>query len=98
MDELEQLHAQIADLQRKAETLASKKKAEVLEEVKAKIRTYGITLKDLGLTDKPKTTSTVAVKYRHPSDPSLAWTGRGRQPRWIEAYISEGGSLQDLAV
>jgi len=23
------------------------------------------------------------VKYRHPQDPSLTWTGRGRKPNWL---------------
>jgi DNA-binding protein H-NS len=27
--------------------------------------------------------SRLSVKYRHPSDPTLTWTGRGRRPRWI---------------
>lgn len=30
----------------------------------------------------------VAVKYRHPKDPSLTWTGRGRMPNWL---VNEGG-------
>ena len=32
----------------------------------------------------------VAAKYRHPSDGALTWTGRGSQPRWVRAWLSEG--------
>jgi DNA-binding protein H-NS len=39
----------------------------------------------------------VAVKYRHPDDASLTWTGRGKRPRWIEAWLSGGKSLDQLA-
>jgi hypothetical protein len=38
------------------------------------------------------------VKYRHPQNPDLVWSGRGRQPKWIEHWLSEGGSLDALAV
>lgn len=26
----------------------------------------------------------VPVKYRHPDDSSMTWTGRGRRPKWLE--------------
>ena len=97
MDDLEKLQAQIADLQRKAEDLLIQKKAAVAEEVRAKIKAYGLTPKDLGFGVKGagKAPSTVAIKYRHGD---LTWTGRGRQPKFIVDYIAAGGQLDDLAV
>ena len=38
------------------------------------------------------------VKYRHPQNHDLAWTGKGRQPKWVEAYLDQGGQLADLLV
>lgn len=29
------------------------------------------------------------VKYRHPENPELKWTGRGRQPKWLEEALEE---------
>ena len=40
----------------------------------------------------------VAVKYRHPKDASLQWTGRGRQPKWVEAWLKDGGTIEALAI
>ena len=40
----------------------------------------------------------VPVKYRNPADASAGWTGRGRKPRWVEAWLAEGKSLDDLLV
>jgi ParB/RepB/Spo0J family partition protein len=40
----------------------------------------------------------LTVRYRNPNDPSQAWTGRGRQPRWISQWIESGKSLKDLEV
>ena len=40
----------------------------------------------------------VKVKYRHPENPALEWTGRGRKPKWVEAWIANGGNLDNLLV
>jgi len=34
--------------------------------------------------------------YRHPSDPSRTWNGRGRKPQWIEEFLAAGGDLATL--
>ena len=30
----------------------------------------------------------VAVKYRHPDDSAMTWTGRGRRPKWLEGIAN----------
>lgn len=30
----------------------------------------------------------VAVKYRHPDNASLTWTGRGRRPKWLDGVAN----------
>ncbi|WP_234418829.1 H-NS family nucleoid-associated regulatory protein [Parazoarcus communis] len=40
----------------------------------------------------------VAAKYRHPSNRELAWSGRGRQPHWVKAWLANGGSMDALAI
>lgn len=37
------------------------------------------------------------IKYRHPSNRDLAWSGRGSRPAWVKAWIANGGSLDALA-
>lgn len=97
MDDLESLQAQICELQKQAETLLTQKKSAAILEVKAKIKTYGLTTRDLGFLDKPNSMAGVPVpiKYRHGD---FTWTGRGRQPKFIVDYIANGGTLEDLAV
>ena len=36
------------------------------------------------------------VKYRGPNGES--WSGRGLKPRWVTAYVGNGGTLGDLEV
>ena len=41
---------------------------------------------------KPRST----VKYRHPNDPKLTWSGRGRQPHWFKALVRSGVDPESL--
>ena len=40
----------------------------------------------------------VAVKYRHPEQANLTWTGRGRKPHWVTKWLDEGNAMEKLAV
>ena len=39
----------------------------------------------------------VAPKYRNPAD-GATWSGRGRQPAWVQAHITAGGTLEGIAI
>ncbi|WP_445368139.1 H-NS family nucleoid-associated regulatory protein [Methylomonas sp. BW4-1] len=34
-----------------------------------------------------------SIKYRDPSNHKNTWTGKGRIPRWLSAYINQGQSI-----
>lgn len=38
------------------------------------------------------------IRYRNPDDPMLAWTGRGKPPRWIAEWVESGKTLDALRV
>jgi DNA-binding protein H-NS len=40
----------------------------------------------------------VLPKYQNPERPFETWSGRGKQPRWVGAYLSLGKTVDDLAV
>ena len=73
------------------------------EQIMAIAHSVGIPLKELmgtqGRVAKAGAVVTkVAVRYRHPADESLQWTGRGRQPKWIQEWLTSGQSLDALKV
>lgn len=39
-----------------------------------------------------------AAKYRSPTDRKLSWSGRGRTPNWVRAWVESGKKLEDLRV
>lgn len=45
-----------------------------------------------------KSLGKVAPKYRNPQNPEETWTGRGKQPRWLAAYTSQGRGLEEFKI
>ena len=72
---------------------------DTLKALEALAAERGFKLDDLVTTPHAKKESrTVAVKYRHPDNSELAWTGRGRQPKWVTEHLQSGGTLEQLLV
>lgn len=38
------------------------------------------------------------LKFRHPDDASIAWTGHGRKPNWVLQWLNDGKSLDALRI
>ena len=75
-------------------------KARIRQELEALAAKSGYSLDELlnEASEKVrKVVKVVPVKYRHPQDSSLAWTGRGRQPKWVVEFLAAGGALGQLA-
>jgi DNA-binding protein H-NS len=96
--ELRDLQQQIpAELKRRE----AAEKANVLNEMRAFAKARGFSIEDLLAKEtkvKASTGTKVKVKYRHPQNAELEWTGRGRKPKWVEAWLAAGSSLDALLV
>lgn len=96
--------AELRDLQQQIPSELKRRevqeKANILNEVRAFAKARGFALEELvGKEVKIKVpTGKVKVKYRHPENASLEWTGRGRQPKWVAEWLAKGSSLDSLAV
>jgi DNA-binding protein H-NS len=42
--------------------------------------------------------SEIAPKYRNPDNPSETWTGRGREPKWLQHQIASGKAKDDFLI
>lgn len=96
--ELKELLQQIpAEIKRREK----QEKTRIRQELEALAAKNGYTLDELlgeAGEQARKVSKPVAVKYRHPNDAALAWTGRGRQPKWVVEFLAGGGTLAQLAI
>jgi DNA-binding protein H-NS len=85
MSTYKELTVQIENLQKQAAHARQSEIANAIADIKEKMRDYGITLTDLGLTGTKKAGKAkepVAPKYRDLIS-GATWSGRGKPPRWI---------------
>ena len=73
-----------------------RKRADALREMEAVAERHGLKLKDV--VQSAATRSVKPPRFRHPDDPALTWTGRGRQPGWYKEAIDAGASPEDLKI
>ena len=73
-------------------------KRQVLKELKDFARKFGFTLEQLMSENGATIDASLIVKYRHPNNAKLAWSGRGRRPKWMMEFIAAGGSIEQLTV
>jgi DNA-binding protein H-NS len=85
--------------------IAARKEAErerVLQQMRELAGSLGMTLEDVLRMEKrgggAGGGAAVQAKYRHPDNPGLTWSGRGKRPAWVAQALASGKSLEDLTV
>jgi DNA-binding protein H-NS len=103
MTTLIEIQNQIAQLQKQAEEIKANEIANAVQDIKAKMAAYGITIADLQgsgkarLAKAPAKSGTPApVKYRGPNGET--WSGRGLMPRWLAGQVAQGKSKESFAI
>lgn len=96
LEELKQLRK---DVEKEITTFEARRLREAREKLEAHAREMGLTIEDIFFsgTDmkglkKPRKVN--PPKYRHPENPEMTWTGRGRKPAWLNELLKCGGNLE----
>jgi DNA-binding protein H-NS len=95
---LADLKALHKDIEKAIKTFEARKMAEARAALEAKARELGVTLEAVMGVKPARAVSSAAAKYRHPENPSLTWSGRGRTPKWIADHEAKGGNREDYAI
>ena len=100
-----ELRAKGEKLLAEAEELRVKDLNDVIEDIKDKVKTYGLSAQDLGFSGgagakrnrSGGSPTKAAVKYRGPNGET--WSGgRGRKPRWVTEALAAGKKIEQFAV
>ncbi|HMU89933.1 MAG: H-NS histone family protein [Pseudomonadales bacterium] len=95
-DELKELSKKIQALISKRE---EQRKDEVAAQIKALADSAGLTV-EIGGAEKSKRKgrSKLQPKFRHPSDPSLTWSGIGAKPKWLREMEKNGRRTEEFRI
>jgi DNA-binding protein H-NS len=106
MSNLAELIAQKAALEKRIAEAQTQERAAAIAQIRQLMDQYGLSLADLGgraVAAKsggkagPRKGSKVPIKYRDPATGN-AWSGRGLQPKWLQAALAQGRQLSDFVV
>jgi DNA-binding protein H-NS len=114
VDNLEGMNeTQLRDLIRRAEMALRERGTKRIEELRLLAREagYEVTLTKIGEPEgrrgrkrtggksgRPDRRREVPAKYQNPDNPSESWSGRGRQPKWVQMALAHNRKLEDLAI
>ncbi|RYH08801.1 H-NS family nucleoid-associated regulatory protein [Tropicimonas sp. IMCC6043] len=95
--ELEQLRK---DVDKALSTLADRERMAALAAAEKAVKEYGFSLKELtGVAPaRSKGKAKNPPKYRHPENPEITWTGRGRKPQWIKEAEDAGKDIDAFKI
>jgi DNA-binding protein H-NS len=85
------------DVAKAISTYQDRQKAEARAKVDALARDLGYSLAELVGTETKTARALAAAKYRHPENPALTWSGRGRKPQWFVDALAAGKLAGNLA-
>ncbi|MDX9944223.1 MAG: H-NS histone family protein [Azonexus sp.] len=100
---LAELEALSQKLPQQIQRRRAENRAAVEKQLRELAQSHGFTLEDFFVlppaSKKPRApVAPIKPKYRNPNDFSLMWSGRGRKPLWVEKWLSEGGSMDELTI
>lgn len=99
---LKDLIAQREALDAQIEKTRQTELAGAIQQVKALMAEYDLTIADLTATRAPKGSRVkeepkVAAKYRD-KETGATWSGRGLKPKWLAGKLAAGQRIEDFAV
>ncbi len=108
LQQINQAEAKVNELREKLAEQKNNERLQAIASAKELIKIHQLSAADLGLAGKKITTrkeqrvtggkrSVIPPKYRDPSS-GKTWTGRGKTPTWLTAYLSVGHGKQDYLI
>ena len=95
---LSELKKMQKDVAKAISTFEDRQKAEARAKVEALARDLGYSLAELVGIEKKSSRAPAAAKYRHPENPALTWSGRGRKSQWFVDALSASKTAKDMAI
>lgn len=86
------------DVTKAISSFEERRKSAARADLEEHARQLGFSLGDFASEAPSRKRSASVAKYRHPENPEVTWSGRGRKPQWVTEHLSSGGALEALAI
>jgi len=101
MASYQELRSQAEALMVQAEQVRKEELASVIADIKAKMKQYGVSASDLGMSGGTRKVRVAkvpsVVRYRGANGETWAG-GLGRKPQWVRDVLDSGRSIEDFKV
>ncbi|MEI4234175.1 H-NS histone family protein [Roseovarius sp. D22-M7] len=94
---LEELKRLRKDVEKAIETYEARQLSEARAKLEAQAKELGYSLETIAGVSKTGSAKRLP-KYRHPDNPTLTWTGRGRKPKWFIDALESGYEKKYLEI
>lgn len=98
---IQELQELAREIENEIVTRREQDRERVLQQMRDLAASVGMTLEEFLRQERGRgravSAGGAAVKYRHPDDPGLTWSGRGKRPNWVNDALASGKTLEDLA-
>lgn len=98
----EELRRVIEEAQRALELKQKQKQEQAMRQIRELAAQAGleveIRVKPRSETKPSRRGTRLQPKYRHPTDRSLTWTGRGQMPRWLRELVAQGHDREEFRI
>lgn len=95
---LEELSDLLSSVQNALQERQKAHRKTVIKEINELAATIGVTVT---IRDEPKRGrkgTKAPIRYRNPDNAAQTWSGRGLKPRWLQALVQAGHSLEAFKV
>lgn len=98
METYDELQAEIAKLQEKANRIRQKEKEAAIATIRELMTKFEISPAELGgVLKNGSKNSPPTAKYRDPAS-NQVWSGRGKPPKWMQAYLSANRTKDEFLI
>lgn len=98
----EELRRVIEEARRALELKQKQKREEIIRQIRELATQAGveveIRIKPKAETKPSRRGAKLPPKYRHPTDRSLTWTGRGQMPRWLRELVAQDHDREEFRI
>lgn len=94
-----ELQAVIQNAEKALRAKQANKRKDVINQIRELAASINVTVEIIdGEKNAGRKGFKVPIKYRHPSDPTKTWTGRGVTPKWLQSFIDQGHDRSEFEI